>query len=140
MNQKYEVTPHNVWIDIKDNGIYFMERCGATGKTYLGKQFEKLLNIGFPVVYVTWKTNSIIEELEQKGSQVQIILLDRFDLYCTDKNVKLIEKLSKNHIILLDLKKIGAYNYIRHKFCYIRLTRQEIYVSDSFDGIALGSS
>ena len=69
----YNVTPHSIQINIKDNGIYFMERDGGLGKTYLGKQFEKLCNLDYPVACITWKSNSIIEELEQKGSQAQII-------------------------------------------------------------------
>ena len=133
MNVLFKVIPHSVRIEIESNGVYFLEQEGGIGKTYLCKLFARLRALGKPCLGVTYDKFLCAEEFVRNALRqqyTQIILFDRFDLYCSKENLSFINSLAKEYIILLALKHIQDYDFESYNTCYITLGKNEIFVSD----------
>ena len=80
-------------------GIYAFIPDSGSGKTYLYRCVKDLERQGKPVLAVTFG-----DELKSSLSNLELIVLDRADMYLNDEIIDSLVEISERSIILLDLK------------------------------------
>ena len=109
------------------NGLYVFDNTSATGKTRLYKELVKLKAYGDNVAAYTYNDKllgHLIEDVLNSGAD--IILLDRYDMYCGD-GINLIESIKDDTVILMDCKIIPE-TLPDYEDCFIEMTRDSIEV------------
>lgn len=118
LEREYLVYPHKVLLSLSDYGIYTLGGQGATGKTYLRKQLQKLQNRGESVfAFISSKPVDLQRVLPVNTSKIEIVLLDRFDLYANDDNISFLQDLAEKVVILIDSKSECVLRKLRVKGC-----------------------
>lgn len=88
------------------NGVYALGRSGGTGKTYLSLILDNHSKLGEPYKVITYGGD--LSNLG-KYKNCKVVMFDRLDLYYTDEVGSIIEELSKNTTVLVDLKMLHRY-------------------------------
>lgn len=96
----------------KEPGVYDLGMDGGTGKTYLSKVLNLMKEQGILNCLVLTYKSGITEEqyvTQIRDKDYDLIFLDRFILYVTGAICKELERVSKNTIVLMDLKDLTCY-------------------------------
>lgn len=118
-----EVKFNDVYILINlEAGLYVLPSDGASGKTYLGKLLQAARANGVEnIAYITYDPDlseqSIVEKMDLREDSV--LLVDRFDLYKTKVIVSRLNSLSKNSVILVDVKNLNSLRLGNYRFAVI---------------------
>lgn len=119
-------------INITEPGVYCLGFDGATGKSYLYSMVEAYCkqSMSTDILAITYdsRINSAAITARLESFNGKIILLDRFDLYCTDDIIdSLVRKV--NSVVLLDLKSDIIWRKLPVKFAKVHMQRNVIEVS-----------
>lgn len=117
-------------INIRRKGIFKFINEGSTGKSYLALLLNDLNLPQFKVISYENDDNifnyKVDRALLDKG--VELILLDRADMYMTQELLDRLIDASKDKIIILDLKTLQNYNVCFSGICSIRLSQGRLRV------------
>ena len=90
------------------NGIYILGAFGGDGKSYLCNILKDVSVLGdFKVAgisyrdYVEMGEESIVRKLQE---DLEVVMLDRFNLYCTDNIIDVVNRMSHKTVFLIDYK------------------------------------
>lgn len=97
----------SVLIDIDlSNGVYALDDDGATGKSYLYKLLLAYSRINQKVLALSynanWNVNNYVKVLNQ--NKYQLVILDRYDMYCSVEISKVLYAMEEDVVVLVDVK------------------------------------
>lgn len=110
MRQKFNIRPRYVDINLEE-GYYFLDEDSATGKTYLSTLLKEINELGLAnILVVTYSRLMNISDIikHMTNTKYDLIMFDRFDLYCNEDLCETIEKISENTVILIDIKDLSS--------------------------------
>lgn len=130
-------------IDLQlNNGIYIFEGESATGKTRLFNElrniqkYEQSENQDKSIITYTYNDYliykiSLQQAFDEYKESVKVIMLDRYDLYGTERDIERLMEISKWSIILIDCKQIELFSTSTiDKICFIEMTESSIKVTE----------
>lgn len=90
-------------------GIYALPDEGGAGKTYFGKLLrsmgaKKCIRVSVMSYNKDYEEEDYVRLLDKVGQDIEILFLDRLDLYLTDEIAKKIVILAETCKVFLDLK------------------------------------
>lgn len=103
-----QMSSRRLCINLSSNGLYVLDNESASGKTYLAKLLSALDN-AFSVTYNEVESILNASITEAFSGKYELIMFDRFDMYCTQELYDECVLHSRDMIILLDLKNYFEY-------------------------------
>lgn len=91
-----------------DKGIYLFEQQSSTGKTRLFQLLNTLRSRGLNVFGYTYDDYMKNISKDVIPGNVQLLLVDRYDMYIGKINEKIIEVFNNGGLVLLDSKQINT--------------------------------
>lgn len=126
-----------------NNGLYIFEGESATGKTRLFNElrniqkYEQSERLKESIVTYTYNDyllyNVTLEDILKKyeNEKLEVIILDRYDMYGSEEYIDSLVKISKDSIILVDCKSIDKFsNCTDDNICFIEMDETSITVTD----------
>lgn len=128
------LTAGDLTIDINcRNGLYAFYDDSATGKSYLTKVLKALMVSGSEdicaITYDELLTEEVYVDILMRR-QYKVVILDRLDLYITDRIEDCINKIKKNCVVLVALNNWNKFKRICPDLCDVEFDLKGFKVSE----------